>query len=416
MSSRLIAICALLASGAAFAQVEKPTGIKIGDGRLHPYFDLEGRYDSAVGYFGPVNNPTLQGDIGLRFRPGLKFDLQGTDNTINFNGNAEYVFFTGALSRNSSQASRFQTDVGLDAAFNKTGAIEFQIGDQLVRSDRTSNPVFTVGVLSLYNNVRIAAPIHPGGGALEFSPKVAWAVEFFEPLIPSTLQNCPVGLPSCQPNTAYQMNYSNLNAGLGARWRFLPKTAVVFDGTLDYRSYFFPNTVGGSKPAALMKLQLGLAGLISSKLSVLILAGYGRDFINQPTPQTFIAQAELGVLLSDTTTFKFGYVRTMQPVPIYGIYGDDRGYLDAKFGIGRFSITGNVAFDYLTFYGTPSVTAPARQEGILTLGVTPAVAIFSWFSIAAGYNLNYRIPFNAAPQAGANFIRHEAILKLAFTY
>ena len=48
MSSRLIAICALLASAAAFAQVEKPTGIKIGDGRRHPSFDLERPSDTAA--------------------------------------------------------------------------------------------------------------------------------------------------------------------------------------------------------------------------------------------------------------------------------------------------------------------------------------------------------------------------------
>ena len=94
---------------------------------------------------------------------------------------------------------------------------------------------------------------------------------------------------------------------------------------------------------------------------------------------------------------------------------------DAKFGIGRFSITGNVGFDYLTFYGANNANpnTPFRQEGILTVGVAPSVGIFSWFSIAAGYNLNYRIPFPQAGttvQAGANFIRHEAILKLAFTY
>lgn len=419
MSSRLIAICALLASAAALAQVEKPAGIKIGDGRLHPFFDFEGRYDSAVGYFGSVTNPTLEGDIGLRFRPGLRFDLLGTDTVIQFNGNAEYVFFTGALSRSTPQASRFQTDISLETAFNKTGAVEIQFGDQLVRSDRTNNPAITVAVLSLYNNVHAAAPIHPGGGALEFTPKVAWSVEFFEPLIASTLPMCPAGNPTCQPATASDMNYSNLNAGLGARWRFLPKTAVVFDGTFDYRSYFRPNSPGGSAPSLLMKLQAGMAGLISSKLSVLLLAGYGRDFAtvaSRPlvTPQTFIMQAELGVLLSELTTFKLGYVRTMQPVPFFGVYEDDRGYLDAKFGIGRFTITGNAAIDWLRFYGS---TLPIRQEAIITAGVTPSVAIFSWFQIAAGYSLNHRLPIGTTtPQAGTNFTRHEAMLRLSFTY
>ncbi len=420
MSSRFIAMAALLASCVALGQVEKPPGIKIGDGRLHPYFDLEGRYDSAVGYFG--NPPTLQGDIAMRFRPGLKFDLLGSDNTLNFNGNAEYVLYTGALSTGAREASRFQTDIGIEAAFNKTGAIEFQIGDQLVRSDRNNNPVLTIGVLSLYNSVHAAVPIHPGGGALEFSPKASWAVEFFSPLIGGNLNTCPAGNPACQADQARLMDYSNLNVGLGARWRFLPKTALVFDGGVDYRTYF--NTIG--HPATLMKLQLGLAGLISSKISVLILAGYGRDFIgsnlaaigSNPT-QTFIAQAELGVLLSEATTFKFGYVRTLQPVPVYGVYGDDRGYLEAKTGIGRFSLLGSAAFDFLTFYGDPSnVFTPARQDLIFSLSVNPQLAIFSWFSIGLAYNLNLRQPASSitTPLPGAQFIRHEVVLRLSFIY
>lgn len=411
MTSRLIAICALLTSCVALGQVEKPSGIKIGDGRLHPYFDLEGRYDSAVGYFG--NPATLQGDIAVRFRPGLKFELLGTDNVVNFNGNAEYVLYTGAFNAGTRDASRFQTDVGIDAAFNKTGAIEFQIGDQLVRSDRNNNPVFTVGVLSLYNNVRIAVPIHPGGGALEFAPKVSWAVEFFEPLIRASLPSCPANQPACQPLLASSMNYSNLNAGLSARWRFLPKTAIVFDGGVDYRTYF--NTVG--RPATLMKLQAGLAGLISSKLSVLLLAGYGRDFIGTNGASTFIAQAELGVLLSEATTFKFGYVRTLQPVPLYGVYGDDRGYIEAKFGISRFSLLGSAAFDFLTFYGDPNnPLTPDRKEAIFTLSVSPAVSIFSWFSIGLAYNLNLRLPTTTNPLPGSQFTRHEVILRFSFSY
>lgn len=417
MLSRFIAIVALFASCVALGQVEKPNGIKIGDGRLHPYLDLEGRYDSAVGYFG--NPATLQGDIAVRFRPGLRFELLGNDNVVNFNGNAEYVLYTGAFSSGTREASRFQTDIGLDAAFNKTGAIEFQIGDQLVRSDRTNNPLVTIGLLSLYNNLRIAIPIHPGGGALEFTPKAAWAVEFFEPLIGGNQPPpCQPGDPTCQSNLAYTMNYSNLNVGLGARWRFLPKTAVVFDGTVDYRTYF--NVVG--RPSTLMKLQVGLAGLISSKISVLLLAGYARDLVFiPPTPpatvfnpaQTFIAQAELGILLSDVTTFKIGYVRTLTPVPVYGVFGDDRGYLEGKTSIGRFSLLGSAAFDFLTFYGDPP-----RQDTIFSLGIRPSVAIFSWFSVSLAYNLNLRFSklVGVLTPPGADFARHEVILGLNFSY
>lgn len=393
MSSRLILLFGLLASAAALAQVEEPNGIKVGDGRLHPYFDLEGRYDSAV-----AGNPgQLKGDIAVRFRPGLRFELLGADNVIQFNGNAEYVLYTGLLDSSglTKKASRFQTDLGLDAAFNKSGPVEFQIGDQFIISDRTNNQVLTIGAKSTYNNARVAVPIHPGGGALEVSPKASYAVEFFEPLI----------LPDSVPPLS-DMNYSNLNVGLGARWRFLPKTAIVLDGGLDYRTYF--NVVG--TPATLMKVQAGLAGLISTKISLLLLAGYGRDF-GRSAASTVIAQAEVGILLSDLITFKAGYLRTIQPVPLYGTFGDDRGYGEARIGVGRFSLVGSGAFDFLSF-APAAPPVPARNDSVVTLSVSPSVKIFSWFAIVASYNLTVRLSSNAA----SRFTRHEAILQLHFSY
>jgi hypothetical protein len=417
MSSRLIVLFAVLASVVASGQTEELNGIKIGDGRLHPYLDLEGRYDSAVGYF---HGSTLLGDIAVRFRPGLRFELLGTDNVVHFNGNAEYVLYTGAFDVSTRQASRFQTDVGVDAAFNKSGAVEFQIGDNLLRSDRTNNPALTIGVISLYNNARVAVPIHPGGGALEFSPKVSWAVEFFEPLIPATIPTCPATNPLCQPDLASSMNYSNVNLGLGARWRFLPKTAVVFDGGVDVRTYF--NGIGA--PATLMKLQAGLSGLISSRVALLLLAGYGRDFAppppgapaTTPSASTFLGQAEVALLLSENMNFKVGYVRTLQPVPVYGVFGDDRGYLEGKGSIGRFSLGASVGYDFLTFYGNAN-----RNDSVITVGVAPSVKIFSWFSASLAYNLNTRLsnastPTGGTPLPGAVFTRHEVILKLSFSY
>src|SRR5690242_5142012 len=58
-------------------------GIKVGSGRLHPYFDLETRLDSGVGYFAPANgeaapsglSPDLSGDFAMHFRPGFKLEV-----------------------------------------------------------------------------------------------------------------------------------------------------------------------------------------------------------------------------------------------------------------------------------------------------------------------------------------------------
>lgn len=398
----LVALTAAIAWGEAAPNPYAPNGIKIGDGRLHPFFDFEGRYDSAAGFF---NTGQLAGDIALRFRPGVRFELQNDNTAVNFNGNAEYVMFTGLLFSGARDASRFQTDVALDTAFNKLGAVEFQLGDNLTRSDRTNSPGLTVGVISLYNNAHVAVPIHPGGRAIEITPKFAWGVEFFEPLL-GTPAGCAATDPLCQASQVSQLNYSNLSPGLAARWRFLPKTAVVFDSGVDLRTYF-SGTVG--KPATVFHASAGLSGLVTSKISVLATLGYAGEYQGTGL-NTLIAQADLGFLPTEGTSIHLGYMRSVSPAPVFGAYGDDRGYLDAKALVfQRLTLGANVAFDYLTYYGTSG-----RKDTLLTGGVSTAFAFTSWLSAGAGYNLQLRGTNSAS--AGAAFTRHEVIVRLTLQY
>ncbi len=404
--SLCVAVMLALASVTAFAEPLAENGIKIGDGRLHPYFDLEGRYDSAAGLFGPT--ATLGGEIIMRFRPGVKFELTSPATAINFNGNAEYVWYTGAISSNSRDASRFQTDIGLDAAFNKTGPIEFQIGDQLTRSDRTANPAIGIGVISLFNNARVAVPIHPGGGALEVAPRGAFQVEFFEPLLPGAVPGCAANDPKCQPTLLSTMNYYNIQVGLGAKYKFLPKTAAIFDAQLDFRNYF--TAAATNRPATLFKTMVGMSGLITTKVSVVAQAGYGGEYLGSGA-QTFIAQAEVGFLPNSVSAINIGYLRTLQPVPIYGTFGDDRGYLTARTELfDRLTLAANASIDFLTFY-----TAASRQDLVIGVGGGPTYRFTSWLSAALAYNLGLRTT-SERTTPGIAFARHEVIARITVAY
>ncbi len=73
----------------AIAQFEESNGIKVGEGRLHPYIGLEMRYDSAAGYFGANN--TLGAELVDHIAPGLRYDLLSSQWTMNFDGRADYV-------------------------------------------------------------------------------------------------------------------------------------------------------------------------------------------------------------------------------------------------------------------------------------------------------------------------------------
>ncbi len=404
--------------GDSNANTESKLGLKIGEGRLHPFFTVEGRFDSAAGY---KQNPALQQvlfpEIVARFRPGILFDLDTSSTSVAFAGNAEYVWYTGALTSDSYKYSRFQADVSLDTAFNKDGPVEFQLGDQLVRSDRTTNVAAPISLLSLYNDAHVAIPIHPGGGALEFAPKVNVSVELFEPLIQGNLVGCTSD-PKCDTTQVARMNYVNVRPGLAARWRFFPKTALMLDSTVDVRGYIADPTGLVNRSPLLWKSQLGLVGLVTTKFSVTLLAGFGMDFrgvsANGTGAMSFLGQIELGFLPSESFNIRLGGMRSLNPVPIYGTYADTRAYLTSRLNAwsNKFHFDLSGGFDYLTFYG-----GSGRNDIVVSVTAGPKVDFTQWFAVGAGYTLSLRNSISGDVTAGlTQFIRHEALLNLTFQY
>ncbi|MBM4779899.1 MAG: hypothetical protein GQE15_19510 [Archangiaceae bacterium] len=266
--------------------------------------------------------------------------------------------------------------------------------------------------MSLFNSLYLGVPIRPGGRALEFTPRVTWSVEFFEPLL-TGLTTCPAGDITCDPALVANMNYSNLNFALGSRFRFLPKTAAILDVNFDYRTYF--NTASTNQPANILRGRAGLAGLITPRFSLTLLAGAAYDFgaTQRAAP---IGQAELTYLVGDSTSVAIGYLRDMMPVPAYGTFANDRGYLNARLGFfsDRLTLNGTASVDYFTFFA-PMGAVANRNDLLVGLNVGPAFTVTSWFVISATYGLGYRSSTQST-QTGINFVRHEANLRLTFRY
>ena len=410
------ALCALvlgvLGPGVAWAQ-QPPipaggNGFKVGDGRLHPFFDLELRLDSAVGYFPDTTNNvsgTLSPELVLRLRPGLKLEVPSPKVALNATGRLEYVRYTGLLTRQSTYASHLEGSADVSAHFNPQGQVGFILADQFIRSDQTSNAALGAGVLSLFNELRASVPIKPGGGAIEVTPKAAWAVEFFDPIGLAIPVGCVEGV--CDPVTVDAFDYTNLNGGLEARWRFLPKTAVVLDANVDLRSYL---QATASPDALLLRAMAGLAGLVSSKIAVTAKAGWAYS-LSGTAGSTFIAQLEGNYLFSPTMTFKGGYMRTLSPVASYGLFKDDRGYAEARalFG-GKLVMHGYIAADFLGFYDP----VRPRSDLLISMDVGPEYQFKPWLVGAGGYLLSSRS--SSVTGTGLNFTRHEAYLRLTLVY
>jgi hypothetical protein len=413
------AVCALVlvVLGPAVAGAQAPpvpaggNGIKVGDGRLHPFFDLETRLDTGVGYFLNDETPNpddirdeLSSEIVLRLRPGLRLDVPSSKMLFNAQAQAEYVLYTGLLEKQSTYGSHLEGEANLSAHFNPEGQVGFVLADQFARSDQTRNAALGAGVLSLFNELRASLPIKPGGGAIEVTPEVAWGVEFFSPIGLAIPVGCVEGV--CDPVEVDQFDYNNLRAGVDARWRFLPKTALVLETDLDLRSYF----EGTNPNAVLLRTMAGLAGLVSPKIAVNAKVGWAHNFGEQGG-STLLAQLEGTYLFSPTMTFKGGYYRTLTPVAAYGLFRDDRIYAEARalFG-GKVVLHGYAALDFLGFY---SETEP-RSDTLVSLDLGPEYQFKPWLVGAAGYLLSTRS--SSLVGAGVNYTRNEFYLRLTLVY
>ncbi|WP_225413973.1 hypothetical protein [Stigmatella hybrida] len=412
------AVCALLAMLlpiAASAQVPTSApggnGFKVGEGRVHPFLELETRLDTGVGYFPDTAtadpndvSDNLASELVLRVRPGAKLELPSSRMSVNATAFLEYVRYTGLLTAPSVNASHLEGAADLTATFNPDAPLQLVVSDRLLRTDQTRNVALGAGVLSLFNELRASVPIKPGGGAFEITPEAAWAVEFFSPVGESIPVGCEEDV--CNPLEVDNFDNSTLHAGLDGRWRFLPKTAVVLDSDLDYRSYFR----GNSPDALLLRVSAGLAGLVSPKISATAKLGWGYDFADSGG-STLIAQLDGTYMFSPTMTFKAGYFRTLSPVAAYGLYRNDRLFAEARTLLGgKLTLHGLVALDLLGFYDE----ADPRSDTLVSLDVGADYPFKPWLLGAVGYLLGSRS--SSVDGTGLNYTRNEAYLRVSLVY
>lgn len=399
-----VGILALVLAGAGWSGSARGdgNGVKFGDGRVHPFVDVESRYDSAAMILpeGP------RSDVIMHLRPGLKLEMPSPKFAVNLNGNVDFLLYA-----QNSGLSRVQGEGDLDIGVNRGGQYGFDIGDRFTRTDRVTDPSFTLGVLSFFNEARAQVNLRPSGGALVLEPNYHLTTEWFSPMDSSrgapTDSSAPRSPGASSPRglaVPGTADYLTHTFSLNGRWKFLPKTAVTLDSAFAMRSYIGTNATA-STAINTLKVSAGLAGLLSSHLSTVLKAGYGRDF-SQNTFSSFVGQAELGYILSESGQIKVGFVRTFEPVSGTQVsYTDHRIYLDGRVLLaGRLTLRALGSLDFISFNaGTQTSGTSASAD------VGADFELTRWLSLSAGYDLTYR-------QLNNDQMRHEVYARLQFIY
>jgi hypothetical protein len=268
-------------------------GIEVGDFELHPGIGVDFGYDTN--FFRRADGEDPIGALRLRVTPSFSIATQGAQRRpdapppmVAFRAgiHATYEEFIGVSGSeggkdqmSSNRNVGGQVDLSLDIAQGRPVFGGLRAG--LSRRIEPSNAGFQGNSFNrLIPTGAAEIGFAPGGGLFDWRFGYAFTGTFFEADPVDSLDN---------------LNNEITTRG---RWRFLPRSALTFDGRFGFISYTNPTDKPNSHP---MRARLGFNGLITNSFALQVMGGWGASFytpVGQPDFDSFIGQAEVKWLIT----------------------------------------------------------------------------------------------------------------------
>lgn len=351
-----LAVATLPLDASAQAWVSNPdfsegVGVRAGNFELHPSVGAEFGYDSN--FFRAANDanehpidvlrlrvtPSITlGTLGARRRnsptpPSLTF-LMGAHVAYN-----EIIPLSSAESDVSKQRN---AAVGADARLDvfPQGKIGFDLGGAFVRAIEPTGDVDDISHGGFNRDtVRGATGVtwRPGGGLFDWRLGYGITYNFFEQSQFSSLNNAQHDVTT------------------RGRWRFLPRSALLFDSTYSMLRYSAGNAT--QTDGDVVRSRVGFRGLVTYHLALLGMIGWGSSFYESNNRagglraqqfDSLLANAEVrwfimprptledASVTSGLSSVALGYARTFENSYLGSFYQRDRGYLQfSAFLVGR---------------------------------------------------------------------------------
>ncbi len=400
-------IAAFLALGPSPAAASPGNGIRLGgsDGRLHPYLDLEGRWDSNVYW---TENGSVS-DLILHVRPGVNAKLPGEKVALDLDANLDWAQYLGVENSETTDLSRMYAAASLGVTANKRGALGLELDDRFNRDPTTSAFVFVGAVISNKNFLSLRLPWRPGGGALVISPMLDWSLETFEPFA-----SCPAGSTdtSCDKEQLSKLGYNDVRAGAEARWRFLPRTSAVFDAGWFSR---VPTDTTAATEVSGVQGRVGFSGLVTPHLGATVKLGYANTLGSTAESfGTILATVEGEWLATDAARLRLGWDHGFgfEPNTVYYLYTSDKIVL-----AGRYSLAGRYGARLDAYWERRAYAFVDGNPSADTVRVEPSleVALTRWANASVAYAYSSRSASESISRQ-FDYSKSEAWLRFVFTY
>ncbi|WP_245678045.1 hypothetical protein [Chondromyces crocatus] len=323
-------------------QYTEGIGIRVGDFELHPGGAAEFGYDSN--FFRRADSEDPVGSLRFRITPSFSLSTLGPQRSHASPDTPppDFAFRAGISATYNEFIPVSGPDAGkelMSGQRNVGGLLDLQLaimpqrpwsGNLDASFGRTIAPTDQGFTEESFNRINAAAGGDiiwtPGGGLLDWRLGYHFNGMIFE--------------------SGQFQNLTNLvhNVETRGRWRFLPRTAAVYDASLGFLSY--PD---GNKSGHPLRVRMGLNGLLTPSLRVTALAGWGASFYSEPVDgsdfDSVIGQLEVKYYLSTPQSqdpvanlplpsISAGFIRDFQDSLIGTYFERDRGYAKLTYFFG----------------------------------------------------------------------------------
>ena len=300
---------------------------------------------------------------------------------------------------------------GFGLIANPLGPIQFLLEENFTRkTDTPYSPGRGRSFDRDVNRAMLGIRIRPGGGAFNWDLGVRNTIDLWENNQLSIGRNIYTEVVSA------------------AKWKFFPKTAIVWDVSVGYRDYFVGNaaTFGYYNVDSFpLRTYLGVIGLITPKIQFLVKGGYGNSFhrtgdpINTGTSyEGPLAKVNLTFRLSYRSKLSFTYTHDFADAIFANYYIKDEGKISYDQAIGNRVVIGvGARVAYLNYDAAPpappGVVLPMADRREIRYGGSVKIDVYftDWLFARASYELvgnfsNYIVTETGVGPDNPSFIKH----------
>jgi len=361
-------------------------GIRSGDLELHPAFGGEFGYDSNYYQRAPGEDGGVVGAYRLRLTPSFSVSTLGGERrgsgaergappTVMFNASAFLSFNALFAGDSGGQEKPFGSHgkslTALDYGANLMARvlpyrpISFDLGiDWLYLTEPSNSPEdrdsFNRGALRAGPGI----VWRPGGGLFEWRLGYEMLYNYFDAESFKTLENIQNAL---------------VTRGV---WRFLPRTALLYDAAYRNVHYTRHNVPLGLTDGDLVRARVGLNGLITPRISLLGMVGWEASYYKrQPrNADSILAQVEAKYFVmappsleaaaggtpsasTGLSTVALGYTHEIANSYLNSFLQKDRAYLNAIYFLGgAFVASATGGFSFVRFPTGPDFNAFTQRR------------------------------------------------------